>query len=40
VGPERSTAANVAAVDRALEAAAVQFIPENGGGPMVRLKKR
>jgi ribosome-binding protein aMBF1 (putative translation factor) len=28
------------AVLRALEAAGVEFIPENGGGPGVRLKKR
>lgn len=28
-----------AAIQRALEAAGVEFIPENGGGPGVRLKK-
>lgn len=27
------------AMQRALEAAGVEFIPENGGGPGVRLKK-
>lgn len=31
--------ANVQAVQRALEAAGVEFIPENGGGPGVRLRK-
>lgn len=31
--------ATLAAVQRALEAAGVEFIPENGGGPGVRLKK-
>lgn len=30
----------VAAVQAALEAAGVQFIPENGGGAGVRLRKR
>ena len=30
---------NVAAVRAALEAAGVEFIPENGGGPGVRLRK-
>jgi transcriptional regulator with XRE-family HTH domain len=29
----------IAAVQSALEAAGVEFIPENGGGPGVRLKK-
>ena len=33
------TAANELAVRRALEAAGVDFIDENGGGPGVRLKK-
>jgi hypothetical protein len=33
------TAANDLAVRRALEAAGVEFIEENGGGPGVRLKK-
>ncbi len=30
---------NLAAVQRALEAAGVEFIPENGGGAGVRLRK-
>jgi ribosome-binding protein aMBF1 (putative translation factor) len=34
------TVANEQAVRRALEAAAVDFIDENGGGPGVRLRKR
>jgi len=34
------TAANDAAVRRALENAGVEFIDENGGGPGVRLTKR
>jgi hypothetical protein len=34
------TAANDMAIRRALEAAGVEFIDENGGGPGVRLKKR
>ena len=33
------TNANEAALRRALEAAGVEFIDENGGGPGVRLKK-
>jgi ribosome-binding protein aMBF1 (putative translation factor) len=33
------TAANDLAVRRALEAAGVQFIDENGGGPGVRLRQ-
>jgi hypothetical protein len=33
------TAANDVAVRRALEAAGVEFIDENGGGPGVRLRK-
>ena len=33
------TIANDLAVRRALEAAGVEFIDENGGGPGVRLKK-
>ncbi len=31
--------ATVAAIRSALEAAGVEFIPENGGGPGVRLQK-
>ncbi|MEQ9586882.1 MAG: helix-turn-helix transcriptional regulator [Parvibaculaceae bacterium] len=38
-GPGSSTASNVDAVQRALETAGVEFIPENGGGPGVRLRK-
>jgi transcriptional regulator with XRE-family HTH domain len=34
------TAANDLAVRRALEAAGVEFIDENGGGPGVRLRPR
>ena len=34
------TAANDLAVRRALEAAGVEFIDENGGGPGVRLRKQ
>ena len=34
-----ATLANEAALRRALEAAGVEFINENGGGPGVRLKK-
>jgi transcriptional regulator with XRE-family HTH domain len=34
------TAANDLAVRRALEAAGIEFIDENGGGPGVRLRKR
>ncbi len=30
---------NLAAIRAALEAAGVEFIPENGGGPGVRLRK-
>jgi hypothetical protein len=33
------TAANDLAARRALEAAGVEFIDENGGGPGVRLRK-
>ena len=34
------TAANNQALRRALEAAGVEFIDENGGGPGVRLRRR
>ena len=34
------TTANDLAIRRALEAAGVEFVDENGGGPGVRLKKR
>ena len=39
-GPTNMTSPNAAAVQRALEAAGIQFIPENGGGAGVRLAKR
>jgi len=39
-GDTAMTAANNAAVRRALENAGVEFIDENGGGPGVRLRKR
>ena len=38
-GETSMTAANNHAVRRALEAAGVEFIDENGGGPGVRLRK-
>ncbi|WP_152046877.1 transcriptional regulator [Aureimonas psammosilenae] len=38
-GPANGMANNVAAVMRALEAAGVIFIAENGDGPGVRLRK-
>ena len=38
-GETSLTAANDQAVRRALEAAGVEFIDENGGGPGVRLRK-
>lgn len=39
LGPGRSSAANVDAVQKALTAIGVTFIPENGGGVGVRLRK-
>lgn len=39
LGVERSAAVNAEAVRRALEVAGVEFIPENGGGAGVRLRK-
>jgi transcriptional regulator with XRE-family HTH domain len=39
-GETSMTTANDLAVRRALEAAGVEFIDEDGGGPGVRLKKR
>lgn len=39
LGTGRSSAANVDAVTKALEAAGVQFIAENGGGAGVRMAK-
>ena len=38
-GPVRMTAANVESIRRALEGAGVEFIPENGGGVGLRLRK-
>lgn len=38
-GPIRMMPANLVAIRRALEAAGVEFIPENGGGPGVRLRQ-
>jgi ribosome-binding protein aMBF1 (putative translation factor) len=37
-GAVSMTRANVAAIQQAFEIAGVQFIPENGGGPGVRLR--
>jgi transcriptional regulator with XRE-family HTH domain len=39
-GPTSLTTSNDLAVRRALEAAGVEFIDENGGGAGVRLRKR
>jgi hypothetical protein len=39
-GATSLTIANADAVKRALEAAGVEFIDENGGGPGVRLRER
>ena len=39
-GHTSMTVANEIAVRRALEAAGVEFIDENGGGPGVRLRER
>ena len=39
-GEREPIPANLAALQRALEAAGVELIPENGGGPGVRLAKR
>lgn len=38
-GVPSASAKNLEAVQKALEAAGVEFIPENGGGAGVRLKK-
>ena len=38
LGMERSQAGNVDRVQRALEAAGIEFIPENGGGVGVRMQ--
>ena len=39
-GPISATPANIRAMRTALEKAGVQLIPENGGGPGVRLKRQ
>lgn len=38
-GETKARASTAAAIRSALEAAGVEFIPENGGGPGVRLRK-
>jgi predicted transcriptional regulator len=38
-GKVSAMAATLDAIRRALESAGVEFIPENGGGPGVRLRK-
>ena len=37
-GVPKSLAGNLSSIQRAFEAAGVQFIPQNGGGPGVRLR--
>lgn len=39
-GPLRANQVTIEALRSALEAAGVEFIPENGGGPGVRLVRR
>ena len=39
-GEVKMTAANVAAVRRALESGGIEFIDQNGMGPGVRLRER
>ena len=39
LGMERSQAGNVDRVQKALEGGGIEFIPENGGGAGVRLRK-
>ena len=38
-GTSDPRASNLASIQRALEAAGIEFIPENGGGAGVRLRK-
>ena len=38
-GPVQMNRSTAEAIRRALDAAGVEFIPENGGGPGVRMKK-
>lgn len=40
VGPGRSMGDNITAVLRALDAAGIEFVSENGGGEGVRFKRR
>ena len=40
LGVERSSAGNAQKVQGALEAGGVEFIPENGGGAGVRMRKQ
>lgn len=40
LGPGRSAVDTMTAIQKALEAAGVEFIPENGGGAGVRMAKR
>ena len=40
MGLGRSSADNAAKVQKSLEAAGIEFIPENGGGAGVRLRER
>jgi predicted transcriptional regulator len=39
-GPVAAHSGTVSAIEQALEKAGVEFIPENGGGPGVRLAKK
>ncbi len=39
-GPMAAHQSTVVALQRAIEAAGIEFIDENGGGPGVRLRKR
>jgi len=40
LGPERSSAGNVEKLQRAMEAAGIEFIDANGGGVGVRFRER
>ncbi len=39
-GPGRSSLDTINAIKMALETAGIEFIPENGGGPGVRLREK
>ncbi|WP_245514557.1 helix-turn-helix domain-containing protein [Aquamicrobium defluvii] len=39
-GPLKANKVTIAALRHALEAAGIEFIPENGGGPGVRMARR